>query len=167
MVTAEKPRVRLATREDEQDLVDMVKRMHDDSALRLADGSPLPLDTVKVRETVQRAIIPNRNGPDMPAWIGVIGGHRQLQGSVYLSCETVWYSATPIVTELWNYCVPEHRKSGNARALIEFAKSSADAINSLLVMGIMTSGREEAKARFYRRHLGNPIGTFFSYSGGD
>ena len=158
--------VRLADREDEHCIVDMVRRLHDESALRTGDGEPLPLDLNRVRETVQRAVIPNRNGQDMPAWIGVIGRHRERQGSVYLSMERTWYSATPIVAELWNYCLPEHRKSHNARALIEFAKASAAAIDAILVMGIMTSGREEAKARFYRRQLGNPVGAYFAWDGG-
>ena len=164
VVAETRPAVRLAVREDEQCLVDMVKRVHEESALRAADGELLPLDHVRVKEAVQRAIIPNRNGHDLPAWIGVIGRHRELHGSVYLSMEQTWYSNQPIVTELWNYLLPDHRKSGNARALIEFAKASASAINCTLVMGIMTSGREEAKARFYRRQLGNPVGAFFAWS---
>lgn len=159
-----RPPVRLAVREDEQCIVDMVKRVHEESALRSTTGDLLPLDPVRVREAVQRAIIPNRNGNELPAWIGVIGRHRELHGSVYLSMEQTWYSSEPIVAELWNYLLPEHRKSGNARALIEFAKESAKAAKCTLVMGIMTAGREEAKARFYRRQLGNPVGAFFAWS---
>ena len=155
------PPVRLADRRDENDLVDMVRRLHEESALIMPNGKRMPLDIERVRQTVQRAVIPRRNSDEMPAWVGVIGNYGELQGSVYLSCEMFWYSSMPIVAEVWNYCLPEYRKSNNARALIEFAKASADAIDAMLTMGVSTAGREEAKARFYRRHLGNPVGQFF------
>lgn len=157
--------VRLADQRDEEGLISMCRQLHMESALRDATGRPLPIDEEKVRHCVQRAIVPNRNSGEAQAWIGVIGDYGALQGSVYLSVEMPWYTSQAVIHEWWNYCLPEYRQSNNARALIDFAKASADAMGASLVMGIMTAGREEAKARFYRRQLGNPIGSFFAYTG--
>lgn len=159
-------RVRLAEREDEDELMELVRAMHPEAALRGADGKPIPLDEEMVRETLHRAIIPNRNSPDMPAWIGVIGEPGNMMGSVYLSLETTWYSRHVIMVERWCYVWPQFRRSDFATKLIEFAKSSADAVNiHPLIVGHISSGREEAKARFYRRHLGTPLGTYFAHNG--
>lgn len=158
--------VRLAQRDDEGELMDMVRAMHQESALRTADGVPLPLDEEMARGTLHRAIIPNRNGGDLPAWIGVIGDGSALLASIYLSMETTWYSAHVMLVERWLYVRPEHRKSNFATSLIDFAKKSADAAQTYpLIVGHMSAGREEAKSRFYRRHLGPAVGNYFSHTG--
>lgn len=158
--------VRLAQRDDEGELMDMVRSMHQESALRSAEGTPIPLDEDMARATLHRAIIPNRNGCDMPAWIGVVGEGRSLMASIYLSMETTWYSAHVILVERWLYVRPEHRKSNLAISLIDFAKKSADAAQTYpLIVGHVSAGREEAKSRFYRRHLGPAIGNYFAHTG--
>lgn len=159
-------RVRLAERDDEEELMEMVRVMHPESALRTTDGNPIPLDEPSVRSALHRALIPNRNSPDMPAWIGIIGEPGEMKGSVYLSMETTWYSNHVILVERWCYVLPNFRRSNLAAQLIAFAKASADAVNvHPMIMGHMTYGREEAKARFYRRHLGTPLGTYFAHNG--
>jgi len=158
--------IRIADRRDEQQLLTMAAQMHALDALKDYDGSPLPIDEEVLRYEIQRAVIPNRNSDDAPAWIGVIGAPGALEASIYLSVERCWYSARPLLQERWNYCLPEYRRHGHARTLINFAKEFSRVMQMRLVIGVMTTGREEAKVRFLRRHLGNPIGTLFSYSGG-
>lgn len=161
----EKNNVRLAVRDDEDALMDMVCEMHHEAALRTADGSPLPLDLEMARGELQRAIVPNRNTPDLPAWIGIVGEPGELHGSIYLSCETTWYSRHIILVERWLFVRPKHRRSNIAATLIDFAKKSADAAQTYpLIVGHMSSGREAAKSRFYSRHL-TPLGNYYSHNG--
>lgn len=160
--------VRLADAGDEDDLMAMVRDMHQESALRTADGQPIPLDSEMVRGELHRAIIPNRNSADLPAWIGVIGGPGELQASMYLSLETTWYSRHVMLVERWLFVRPAFRKSNVAMTLLEFAKKSADASQAYpLIVGHMTPGREEAKSRMYRRRMGNQIGGYFGYTGSE
>lgn len=157
--------VRVAGPEDEADLVQMVHDMHPESALRLPDGNPIPLEPDMVRNEVRRAVIPNRS--NMPAWIGVVGPPNNLMGSIYLACETTWYSGHVIIVERWLFVRPDFRKSTIASSLIEFAKQSADASGIYpLIVGHVTNGREAAKSRFYRRHL-TPLGAYYAHTGKD
>jgi hypothetical protein len=146
--------------------MDMMRVMHPEAALRSADGEPLPLDESMVRGELHRAIVPSRNSDGLPAWIGLVSQSRNLLGSVYLSMEMLWYSSRPVLIERWLYVHPDERRSNVAAALIEIAKRSADAARVDLLIGHMTAGREAAKTRFYRRHLGSPIGACFMYHGG-
>lgn len=156
--------VRLATREDESDLMEMVREMHPEAALRRADGTPLPLSEDMVRSELRRAMVPDSN---LPAWIGLVENKHEggLAGSVYLSAEVTWYSECPVLVERWLYVTPQSRPSRIAAELIDFAKQSANAAGLDLVFGFMSSGRSEAKARLYRRHFGNPMGAYFVYHG--
>ncbi len=158
------PPVRLATQRDEPELMDMAYAMHRDSVLMTADGALFPLDVGKVRDTLLRAIVPNRNEDD-PAWIGVVGDHAGLHGAIYLSVELPWYSEAPAVNEKFLYVRSEYRRTCLAGRLISFAKESAEAIGMPLVMGHMTAGREAAKQRFFRRHFGEPVGGYFVHQG--
>lgn len=161
----ETSRVRLAVREDEEALMSMVREMHPEAALRTADGAPLALDEDMVRGTLHRAIIPNRNSDDLPAWIGIAADANQIQGSIYLSLEMLWYSQQPVLVERWLYVYRNSRRSNIAASLIDFAKKSADAARTTLIVGHMSAGREEAKNRFYKRHVGPQIGAYYAHNG--
>lgn len=162
---AENSKVRIAVREDEDALMSMVREMHPEAALRTADGVPLPLDEDLARSTLHRAIIPNRNDDSLPAWIGLATNADKLLGSVYLSLETTWYSRQPVLVERWLFVPRENRRSTIAASLIDFAKKSADAARTTLIVGHMSAGREEAKERFYRRHVGPRIGGYYAHHG--
>lgn len=158
--------VRLAGVADEQELIAMVLEMHPDAALRAPDGTPFQLDEEMVRGELHRAVVPNRNSNDLPAWVGVVGEPGRLTGSIYLSIENTWYSRVPVLVERWLFVRPQNRRSNIAASLIEFAKRSADAARTTLVVGHMSTGREEAKSRFYRRHL-KPLGGYYVHYGRD
>ncbi len=166
--TVDTSRVRLAERDDEDDLMRAVKRMHGDNewGLQGADGKPLPFSEERARSTIQRAIIPRPNHPGAaPAWIGIIGEPGHIEGSIYLSVEVPWCSEAPFLAERWNYVFPEYRKSSNAKTLIAFSKAIAAVIKIPLVIGVFTSERVMAKCRLYQRQLGEPRGQFFIYHG--
>ena len=160
--------VRLAVREDEDELMAMVQEMHPEAALRQPGGEPIALDEDMAREKLHRAIVPGygHNEGVLPAWIGVLGERGAIKGSVYLSCATTWYSRHIILVEEWLFVRRAHRRSTAAATLADFAKQSADAVNiHPLIVGHMSSGREEAKSRFYRRHFGSQIGGYYAHHG--
>ena len=165
LAAAENSRVRIAVREDEDALMNMVREMHPEAALKTADGAPLPLDESLARSHLHRAIVPNRNSDDLPAWIGLAAEDGQILGSVYLSLETLWYSSKPVLLENWLFVARDSRRSNIAASLIDFGKKSADAARATLIVGHMSSGREAAKGRFYRRHVGPQIGGYYAYHG--
>jgi hypothetical protein len=162
------PHVRFAGLCDEEGLIAMVRELHTESGLRDGSDRPLPLNEAKVRATVRRAILPRRRDPDGDAGhaaIGVIGSVGQIEGSVYLSVETTWYSEAPFLTEIWNYVPLPYRRSENAKTLIAFSKAVASTLGLPLVMGVMSTERQPAKLRFYERNLGcRPLGAFYLWN---
>ena len=154
--------VRLAVREDEDELLAIAREVHPVSALRSPDGSPLPMDEDMVRGELRRAIEQDRS--NLPSFIGVVGEYGDLHASIYLSCELTWYSPLPVLGDRWIYVRPQYRRSNLAAALLDFAKGAATAARLPLVVSHMTVGREAAKSRLFRRHFGNPVGAFFVHS---
>ena len=143
----------------------MARTMHPEASMRSADGEPIPFDEELVRGEIQRAIIPSRNMPGLPAFIGLTGEFGNITGSIYLSMETpLWYTRQIGLVERWLYVAPDYRRSHIAAVLIDFAKQAADAAQTKLFVGHTTPGREAAKERFYRRHF-TPVGAFYVYDG--
>lgn len=190
-VATDLPRVRFAGPEDEDRLIAMVRDLHSESGLRDAEDRPLPLDEGKVRALVQSAVLRSSNGlgphaigsgagaieihethagsagQDIAghAAIGVIGPPQRIEGSVYLSVETTWYSRAPVVVEIWNYVPPAFRRSQHAKTLISFSKAVATVLGLPLVMAVMSTERQQAKMRFYERNLGcRPFGATYVYT---
>jgi hypothetical protein len=181
------PRVRFATPADEDPLIAMVRDLHSESGLRDSGNLPLPLDEDKVRGMIRRAVVGRsaaagacapsgarpEASPAVPtvdaepghAAIGVIDASGEIEGSVFLSIETTWYSAAPVVVEIWNYVGRPYRKSRNAKTLIAFSKAVASVLRLPLVMAVMSTERQPAKMRLYERNLGcQPFGAFYLYN---
>lgn len=156
--------VRVATPADEGDLVAMLRIMHTEGGLRDGANQPFPISEDKLRMTVQRAIIPQRNDPDAgQAVCGIIGAPGQLEASICLATTATWYSDMPFLADLWVFVCPDYRrKTGHARTLIGFAKAMATAAQLPLMMGNVSAERSEAKDRFLERGLGaKPYGRYF------
>jgi GNAT superfamily N-acetyltransferase len=153
--------VRLAIRADEDDLMAIAREVHPQTAIRGTDGGPLPIDDDLVRSELRRAITHDRS--NLPSFIGVVGGCGEIKASIYLACETMWYSSAPVLCDRWVYVHPDHRKGNLASTLYDFAKRAARASNLPLNVGILTQGREAAKARLLRRYFGEPIALGFLY----
>jgi hypothetical protein len=142
--------VRIATREDRQEIIRLLHLMH-------AEGGLFPLDLDAANSMFDRAF--DRKG----AIIGVIGPRNDIRGIIILLITQFWYTKEPHLEELANFIRPDARHSNLARTLIAFAKRCADAISIPLVIGVMTNRRVVEKVRLYRRSLGNPAGAFFVY----
>lgn len=158
--------VRLADQGDEDSLLDMLKLMHNEAGPRTANGEPLVFSEPKVRASIQKATVPNRDCPGREqSWVGVIGEPKQLEASICLTVAEPWYTDTELLNEKWTFVHPNYRKSNNARALIGFSMAIADALGLPLVMGVMSLDRQPAKARLMSRVLGcEPLGSVFQYN---
>ena len=153
------PQVRLADLSDEDELVELTRAAHKETGLRYDSNEPLPFSEKKVRAMVRR-IIPQYHN----CVIGIIGSPGQMQGSVCIVRDEPWYSEQEIIQEKWNFVFPEYRKSNNAQTLIAFSKAVACAWQRRLIMCVMSTERQPAKMRLYRRQIGcEPFGGFFVF----
>ncbi len=145
------PRVRVAVPADLQQLLEMGYELHRENGLVSASE-------LKIEAAAHRAI----EGKDGVA--GVIGPVGALQAMIYLVIGQYWYSDDLHLEELCNYVRPEFRKSGNAKALIGFAKKCAKNMKLPLLIGVVSNQRTSEKVRLYRRQLGFPAGAYFLYN---
>lgn len=145
------PLVRLAQKEDEDNIVEMCKRLHVENGL-------FSLNIQKVRDCIRRYY--DRQG----VIVGVIGLPGKLEASTCLELSDFYYTSDWHLAELWNFVDEPYRKSYNAEALIQFGKSCADQMKMPLFTGIITNRQMAGKVRLYRRHLGYPTGAFFVYN---
>lgn len=146
------PRVRLAVPADLPQLIELGRDLHAENAL-------MPLDEAKITEVVKNGIL-GKGGR-----IGVIGAIGAIEGGIHLVFGTFWYSNELHLEELYSYVRPEFRRSGNAKALIEFAKVCAKQMNLPLLIGVVSNQRTQHKIRLYRRRLGDPAGAYFLFNG--
>ena len=143
--------VRWADRRDEQRVMDLCHLLHKENGL-------FDMDEDSVRGMLRKAW--NRDG----GIVGVIGApDKPLEGAICLCLEQMWYSKQWHLGELFNYVHPDHRRSDHAKALIEFAKASAEKLKVPLIIGIISNHRTEAKVRLYERRLPK-AGAFFVYN---
>lgn len=144
--------VRIATREDEPQILELLHLMH-------AEGGLFPLDEDRAREMFARAF--DRKG----GIIGVIGDRHSIEAMIGLLITSFWYTRHNHIEEIYNFVRPDKRQTNHAKTLISFAKTCSDAIEIPLVIGVMTNRRVVEKVRLYRRVLGNPAGAFFVHGG--
>lgn len=95
--------------------------------------------------------------------IGVIGQVGALEGLVFLTIGTYWYSNDRHIEEFIVVVDPECRKSNHAQALIQWMKDQVEITGLPLMTGIISTYRTEAKCRLYRRMLPK-VGEFFLLS---
>lgn len=163
MIHTDMPHVRLASPDDESDVLAIAKSVHEEIAPRGVDGAELEFDEEAVRDKVRRSFGPcdSTNG----VYIGMIGERGYPEGAVLLEVCKFWYSKGGwFLGEQFLHVLPEYRRSNNAKALIEFSKIAAKKLKLPLYIGVMTSQRAAPKARLYERALGKPQGTLFAYN---
>ncbi len=142
------PRVRLAKPEDEEEIFAICCALHQ-------ENGAFPMSERKVRDVVQRCLN-QQNGI-----IGAVGDPGVIEGIICLTLGSSWYTEAWCLEELFNYVLPGHRKSENAKELIVFAKACALELGLPLMIGVLSNERTEAKVRLYQRQLGAPAGAFF------
>src|SRR5216683_7711867 len=111
------------------------------------ENAIFPLAEDKVKWFVNRAIYPETIPPDDTAFrgiIGVIGQAGSLEGLIFLSIGTYWYTHAKNIEELMVYVDPEHRRSEHAKALVSFMKMQVELTGIPLVTGILSTQRLEA-----------------------
>ena len=145
-----KPVVRIATQADRDSMITLLHLMHDENGVA-------PLDVPKMISALDRGLA--RNG----ALIGVIGEPGHVVASIGLVLHQWWYSQDWHLEDCWNFVHPQHRRPGYASAMLDFAKSTADALEVQLLIGILSSERTEAKEHMYIRKFGKPAGAAFVY----
>lgn len=145
------PRVRLAVEDDVPQLMGMCRMLHEENGLTgWAED--------RIIEAVQRAIAGDGSV------IGVVGQTGRLEAMIHLFISRMWYSNDPHLEELYAYVHKDHRRTNNAKSLIEFAKSTAERLEVPLLIGILSNHRTEQKIRLYQRRLGKPSGCYFLYN---
>jgi hypothetical protein len=145
-------RVRLATSKDVNDLIDLVKEAHAEEHL----GPSATLSEERVFEVILQAL-------SGQAVIGVIGEPGEIQSSAYISIARPWYSATPVLSNLFFYTRPDHRKSSNSKSLLTWTRQQADRLGAPLQMEASASELGKPKAALLQRILGEPAGLSFFY----
>ena len=145
------PEVRIATPADEDEVMELCRRLWSENGL-------FSLNESKVRDTIRKCYEAKGN------IVGVIGAPGHLEASTCLSISDTHYTDDWHLVELWNFVEKEYRKSRNAEALIEFGKSCSDKMGIPLFTGILTERQLAGKVRLYRRRLGNPTGAFFVHN---
>lgn len=144
------PPVRIAVEADAPQLLELGRMLHEENGL-----SGWAEDAVQ--NTMWRGIRGDRSV------FGVIGPVGHVEAMILLFVGRMWYSNDPHIEELLSYVHPDHRKSENAKALVEFAKAMSDRVGVPLLIGIVSNDRTEQKIRLYQRRLGKPSGAYFIY----
>lgn len=144
-------RVRLATPQDEEEILGICHRLH-------AENGLMPLCDRKMREVLNEAF--EAKG----GIIGVIGAPGKIEGCILLRIGQMWYSDEWCLDELFNFVLPEYRRSRNALELVEFAKTCAERLHIPLFIGIISNERTASKVKLYERRLKKPAGAFFIYN---
>lgn len=145
------PLVRLAQQEDEDDILAMCRRLHQENGL-------FSLSEQKVRACIRKHY--DRQG----VIVGVIGLPGKLEASTCLELSGFYYTDDTHLAELWNFVDAAYRHSHNAEALIQFGKSCAEQMRMPFFTGIITNRQMAGKVRLYRRSLGYPTGAFFIHN---
>lgn len=153
-ISAEKkpfPKVRLATREDLNEIISLGRDLHYENGL-------MPISD----EAITKAAVNAVSGTD--GVVGVIGAPGHIEALIMLQLRQYWYSDKQHLEELFLFCKKQYRRSDNAKALIEFAKEAAVKLGVPLLIGVLSTQQTEAKVRLYQRRLGKPAGAFFLYN---
>jgi GNAT superfamily N-acetyltransferase len=145
------PKVRLATKDDFEDILAIGMSVLEEHAL-------MKPSEMKVRDWVARAI----SGID--GVIGVIGDVGHIEGIIHLVVTSFWYTDDAHIEDFYLYVPTEFRKSKNAKALFNFAKNSAIRLGCPLLVGVLSTQDTEQKIRLYERELGKSVGAFFFFN---
>jgi hypothetical protein len=148
--------VRVAGPGDFDEVWRLLMESHEENAM-------FPLAEDKVRWFVNRVIYPDLIPPDdtgIRGVIGVIGAVGALEGLVFLTIGSHWYTHALHIEEYMVYVNPGHRRSEHAKSLVSWMKTQVELTGLPLLTGIMSNHRTEAKCRLYQRMMPK-IGEFF------
>lgn len=142
------PVVRYATPADYPQIISMSEALHEENG-----HSDIDYDVAEkaIMDAIGR----------QQSIIGLIGPVGAIEGIIFLRFAAFWYTRKLMLEELFLYVPPEYRKTGNAKALLTFARDAAKRLKLPLMIGVLSSSRTKAKLRLYEKHLGEPVGGYF------
>ena len=144
--------VRLATRADEPEILQLLQTMHAENGIH-------PLDETLARETFNLAF--DQKG----GILGVVGPTNDIRAMLGLLITRFWFTSDWHLEEIFNFVRPDQRQGTHyAEDLINFARLCSTTCDLPLVIGVLTNRRVEAKVRLYQRILGVPSGAFWVYN---
>lgn len=146
------PLIRPATMADMPQLLEMGRALHDENGLMTVS-----------EQRIQEAAVHGIQNDDII--VGVIGPVGAVEAMIYLVVGKFWYTDDLHIEELFTYVKPEFRASKNAKALVQFARDTADRLGVPLLIGIISNARTKPKIKLYERMLGAPAGAYFLYGG--
>lgn len=152
--------VRFAERRDEDAIVGMLRELHGECGIRKGDGNPLRFCEDKVRSTVRSA---TDDQGSTGSFLGVIGDDPE--GTVYLQVREQFYTDERILSEVWTFVSKPYRRSNNFKTLIAWSQALSAALRAPLVMGVISSHRQDAKARLIERQMkSKDVGRYFVFN---
>ena len=95
------------------------------------------------------------------AW-GVENEEGVLIGSLGLHRTSPWYSDSEYLADGWFYVLPEYRKTGVGKMLIDAAKDYAAEAQLPLIVGVFTSEDAETKAKVMQKMGMTMVGGMFA-----
>ena len=143
--------VRKAIPDDAPELMEICRELH-------AENGMFKMDEGKVHHMLDRAF--NQQG----ALIGALGPTGHIEGAIFMLISSFWYTNDFCLEELFSYVRPEHRRSTNAKELVNFGKRCSDELGIPLVIGVVSNIRTQAKVGLYKRQLADPVGAYFAYN---
>ena len=143
------PKVRLAAPDELDEVIQLGRELHEENGL-------MNLDEDMIRQAAEGAVLHGQG-------IAGVIGKDPIEAMIYLGLRQYWYTKELHLEEMLNFVRPQFRKSRNAIALIEFAKSAAIKLGVPLLIGIVSNDKTAQKIRLYRRRLGEPAGAYFLY----
>jgi GNAT superfamily N-acetyltransferase len=93
---------------------------------------------------------------------GVMNDEGRLVGSLGLHRTSPWYSDSEYLADGWFYVLPEYRKTGVGKMLIDEAKKFADQIKLPLIIGVFTSEDVETKVKVMHKMGMTMVGGLFA-----
>lgn len=132
--------------------------------LSYEENAVFPLDEPKARWHLRRAVCPNEIPPGdqgIRGAVGVIGVKGSLEGLCFLTIGSFWYSSALHLEEFMVFVHPDHRKTGHAKALLDWMETQVNETGLPLMTGVFSeSPRNAAKCRLYQRKFPK-LGEFF------
>ncbi len=151
VLTVKPANVRVVEPKDENQLFDLL-------CLLYAENAIFEMNEQKVRGFIRNAA--NRQGN----LIGVIDGpDGKIIGAIGMVISQFWYTDMYNLEEYFNFTHPDHRRSNNAKDLIDFAKWCSEQMGIVLNIGIISNIRTEAKIILYKKRL-KMMGAFFMHN---
>lgn len=149
--------VRMAVPQDEESLIAACRQLHEENAL-------VEMDEEKVRNLIRCALYPANQTNNIISMVGVIGPVGKVEAAGILIVSQMWFSRKWHLEELFNYVMPEFRKSRHAREMIKFMKKTAEQLNMPLIVGIISNKDTKRKCDMYDRMLPK-AGNYYLYNG--